>query len=71
MILWTSGRGQRPLGDVTVQAPQVLRELDTFFPGDFAARIDRAFAAPQATCPSADRDVCNTARWGVQQGTAQ
>ncbi|MGQ4718416.1 hypothetical protein ACUN22_32630 [Streptomyces anulatus] len=49
----------------------MLRELDTFFPGDFAARIDRAFAAPQATCPSADRDVCNTARWGVQQGTAQ
>ncbi|MFB8020770.1 hypothetical protein ACFC36_19620 [Streptomyces rubiginosohelvolus] len=49
-----TNRMARPLGEATVRALQLLRELDTFFAGGFAARIDEALAAPRATYPPAD-----------------
>ncbi|MFK0132435.1 hypothetical protein ACIQRZ_19035 [Streptomyces rubiginosohelvolus] len=49
-----TNRMARPLSESTVQALQLLRELDTFFAGGFADRIDQALAAPRATYPPAD-----------------
>ncbi|MET8731267.1 hypothetical protein ABZV81_29445 [Streptomyces parvus] len=49
-----TNRMARPLSESTVQALQLLRQLDTFFEGGFAARIDEALAAPRATYPPAD-----------------
>ncbi|MFH9118516.1 hypothetical protein [Streptomyces globisporus] len=49
-----TNRMARPLGESTVRALQLLRELDTFFADGFAARIDKALAAPRATYPPAD-----------------
>ncbi|MEV5583896.1 hypothetical protein AB0L39_35770 [Streptomyces parvus] len=49
-----TNRMARPLSEATVRALQLLRELDTFFAGGFADRIDEALAAPRATYPPAD-----------------
>ncbi|MFE9459153.1 hypothetical protein [Streptomyces californicus] len=50
-------RMARPLGEATVKALLLLRELDGFYAVDFGARIDRALAAPEATYPPADWDA--------------
>ncbi len=50
-------RMARPLGEDTVKAMHLLRELDTFFAGDFADEIDRTLAVPEATYPPADWDA--------------
>ncbi|WP_329625971.1 hypothetical protein OG357_38710 (plasmid) [Streptomyces sp. NBC_01255] len=52
-----TNRMARPLGEDTVRALQLLRELDDFFDDDFAAEIDEALAAPQATYPPTDWDA--------------
>ncbi|MFF8983801.1 hypothetical protein ACF08E_10460 [Streptomyces globisporus] len=39
-----TNRMARPLGEATVRALRLLRELDTFMAGDFADRIDQAAA---------------------------
>ncbi|WP_411084675.1 hypothetical protein [Streptomyces sp. cmx-18-6] len=56
-----TNRMARPLGEATVQALRLLRELDSFFKGDFAARIDKALAAPRATYPPTDWVAYNKA----------
>ncbi len=44
-------RMARPLGEATVKALLLLRELDGFYADDFGGRIDRALAASEATYP--------------------
>ncbi|CAL9609608.1 MULTISPECIES: hypothetical protein [unclassified Streptomyces] len=46
-------RMARPLGEATVRAMELVRDLG-FFPGEFAIAVDVALAAPQATYPPAD-----------------
>ncbi|CAL9280817.1 hypothetical protein [Streptomyces sp. SudanB182_2057] len=46
-------RMARPLGEATVQAMELIRDLG-FFPEETAIAIDVALAAPQATYPPAD-----------------
>ncbi|MER6915059.1 hypothetical protein ABT354_25570 [Streptomyces sp. NPDC000594] len=46
-------RMARPLGEATVQALEMIRDL-AFFPGETAIAIDVALAAPQATYPPED-----------------
>ncbi|MFD7421994.1 hypothetical protein ACFV6M_16320 [Streptomyces californicus] len=50
-------RMARPLGEATVKALLLLRELDGFYADDFGGRIDRALAAPEATYPPSDWDA--------------
>uniref|UniRef100_UPI002F907E0B hypothetical protein n=1 Tax=Streptomyces sp. NBC_01562 TaxID=2975879 RepID=UPI002F907E0B len=44
-------RMARPLGEATVRALELLRELDGIFGWDMKLAIDAALAAPQATFP--------------------
>ncbi|MGW1607607.1 hypothetical protein ACWCQV_43140, partial [Streptomyces eurythermus] len=46
-------RMARPLGEATVQAMELIRDLG-FFPEETSIAIDVALAAPQATYPPAD-----------------
>ncbi|OIK28404.1 hypothetical protein [Streptomyces malaysiense] len=48
-------RMARPLGEATVQAMEMVRDLG-FFDGEISIAIDVALAAPQATYPPADWD---------------
>ncbi|MFJ7193183.1 hypothetical protein [Streptomyces bacillaris] len=63
-------RMARPLGEDTVRAMRLLRELDTFFGDGFADRIDRALAAPEATYPPADWDAYTKELWREANGGA-
>ncbi|MGW6023417.1 hypothetical protein [Streptomyces sp. NPDC055099] len=47
-------RMARPLGDATVRALEMIRDLDEFFGGNVGLAIDVALAAPQATYPPDD-----------------
>lgn len=47
-------RMARPLGDDTVRALEMVRDLDEFFSGNLGLAIDVALAAPQATYPPDD-----------------
>ncbi|MEV8023087.1 hypothetical protein AB0O76_43740 [Streptomyces sp. NPDC086554] len=44
----------RPLGESTVRALQILRDLDGFFDTELGLAIEVALAAPQATYPPDD-----------------
>lgn len=54
-------RMARPLGPDMVRALELLRGLNDFFTDgeDFAAEVDEALAAPQATYPPTDWDAYN------------
>ncbi|MFC8829811.1 hypothetical protein ACFT9I_31275 [Streptomyces sp. NPDC057137] len=49
-------RMSRPLGEDTVRAMELVRDLD-FFPGEVGIAVDVALAAPQATYPPASWDL--------------
>ncbi|MFF5536671.1 hypothetical protein ACFY71_30120 [Streptomyces cinerochromogenes] len=49
-------RMSRPLGEATVRAMELIRDLG-FFHEDIAIEIDVALAAPEATYPPADWDA--------------
>ncbi|MFC8076415.1 hypothetical protein ACFUN8_12865 [Streptomyces sp. NPDC057307] len=49
-------RMARPLGEDTVRAMELIRDLD-YFPGEVGIAIDVALAAPQATYPPASWDM--------------
>lgn len=51
-----TNRMARPLGEATVRALELLRDLDDFFGWDIKPAIDAALAAPQATFPT-PRDI--------------
>ncbi|MCX4661580.1 hypothetical protein [Streptomyces uncialis] len=56
-------RMARPLGEATVRALEMIRDLG-LFPGETAIAIDVALAAPQATYPPADWDAyAREKRW--------
>ncbi|MFE1199985.1 hypothetical protein ACFW6E_46125 [Streptomyces olivaceoviridis] len=46
-----TNRMARPLGEATVRALELLRDLDDCFDWDIKLAIDAALAAPQATFP--------------------
>lgn len=47
-------RMARPLGEGTVRALEMIRDLHDFFDGDIGLAVDIALAAPQATYPPED-----------------
>ncbi|MBY8886035.1 hypothetical protein K7472_14380 [Streptomyces sp. PTM05] len=50
-------RMARPLGEATVRALELIRDVADFFDGDMAIEIDVCLAAPEATYPPRDWDA--------------